>query len=273
MKTLLTTSLLSIGVLAAAAAAEIPTFIETFDGGPVNDGQWRLFGPESYPMTGGNPGRYLRTTNLDTWAPWLTTTAPSSTFYGNWREAGVIGFGVDINIFAVSITSAGRPATLMLVHDNGTPGDYSDDTAAVFRGPDIPAPGTGWAAYDYAIESQSETLPDGWQLINLGDIGAPPNHTWSEIITNVSRVEVLFGDPEFFYIFQQWTVGIDNTRLAYDIAETAPEDLNGDGVVDLADLLILLAAWGTCDGECPADLDGDGSVGLSDLLQLLAAWS
>jgi len=54
-----------------------------------------------------------------------------------------------------------------------------------------------------------------------------------------------------------------------------PGDLNGDGVVDLADLLILLATWGPCadPGDCPADFDMNGEVDLADLLFLLGAWS
>ncbi len=54
-----------------------------------------------------------------------------------------------------------------------------------------------------------------------------------------------------------------------------PGDLDGDGEVGIADLLILLAAWGVCPDppdECPADLDGDGAVGIVDLLLLLANW-
>lgn len=50
-----------------------------------------------------------------------------------------------------------------------------------------------------------------------------------------------------------------------------PEDLDGNGTVDAADLAILLASWGACRG-CPADLDGDGSVGGGDLAALLSAW-
>ncbi len=55
-----------------------------------------------------------------------------------------------------------------------------------------------------------------------------------------------------------------------------PGDLDGDGSVGTADLLALLAAWGSCPGPpaaCPADLDGNGSVGTSDLLILLANWT
>lgn len=51
-------------------------------------------------------------------------------------------------------------------------------------------------------------------------------------------------------------------------------DLNGDGAVNVLDVLILLGAWGTCadPGECPADLNGDGDVDVFDLLILLTAW-
>ena len=50
-----------------------------------------------------------------------------------------------------------------------------------------------------------------------------------------------------------------------------PGDLNGDGVVDGADLGILLAAWGGDDAA--ADLDGNGVVDGADLASLLADWS
>jgi hypothetical protein len=53
-----------------------------------------------------------------------------------------------------------------------------------------------------------------------------------------------------------------------------PGDLNGDGVVNVSDLLILLGAWGPCpEGSgCAADLNSDGVVNVSDLLILLSNW-
>jgi hypothetical protein len=48
-------------------------------------------------------------------------------------------------------------------------------------------------------------------------------------------------------------------------------DIDGDGDVDTADLLALLAAWGPCE-NCPEDLDGNGVVDTADLLTLLANW-
>ncbi len=54
-----------------------------------------------------------------------------------------------------------------------------------------------------------------------------------------------------------------------------PGDLNGDGVVGIIDLLMLLAGWGDCPAlpeQCSADLNYDCVVGIGDLLTLLANW-
>jgi len=49
-------------------------------------------------------------------------------------------------------------------------------------------------------------------------------------------------------------------------------DLNGDGIVDGADLGILLQNWGACSG-CAADFNGDGVIDGADLGILLQNWS
>jgi len=54
-----------------------------------------------------------------------------------------------------------------------------------------------------------------------------------------------------------------------------PGDVNGDGVVNTDDLLLLLESWGPCPdppADCPADFDGNGVVNTADLLILLAHW-
>ena len=48
-------------------------------------------------------------------------------------------------------------------------------------------------------------------------------------------------------------------------------DLNGDGIVSVADVLILLGDFG-CTGACEGDANGDGVTNISDLLVLLAAF-
>ncbi|MDY7107899.1 MAG: hypothetical protein SYC29_04605 [Planctomycetota bacterium] len=71
-------------------------------------------------------------------------------------------------------------------------------------------------------------------------------------------------------------VDLEGLRIAGTITVTAvgtyrPADINGDGVVNTADLLLLLADWG-CTGTCEGDVDGDGDTDTNDLLLLLADW-
>jgi hypothetical protein len=60
--------------------------------------------------------------------------------------------------------------------------------------------------------------------------------------------------------------------------ETTPPapvgDINGDGIVDGADLGLLLIDWGACPvkGPCDGDLNGDGAVNGADLGLLLLNW-
>ena len=49
-------------------------------------------------------------------------------------------------------------------------------------------------------------------------------------------------------------------------------DIDGDGVVDAADLASMLAAWGACAAPCEADLDGNGLVDGLDIGQVIASW-
>ena len=53
---------------------------------------------------------------------------------------------------------------------------------------------------------------------------------------------------------------------------SCPEDINDNGTVEVADVLLLLASFG-CTSDCgAADIDGDGAVSVTDVLLLLAAF-
>ncbi len=60
-------------------------------------------------------------------------------------------------------------------------------------------------------------------------------------------------------------------------SQTSSCDLNSDGSVDVADLLIMLGVWGPCPDPCPpscaADVNNDCAVSVTDLLVLLANWT
>ncbi|MFN0136511.1 MAG: dockerin type I repeat-containing protein [Phycisphaerae bacterium] len=55
------------------------------------------------------------------------------------------------------------------------------------------------------------------------------------------------------------------------LSPPCPADLNGDAMINLSDLAILLGDFGVS-GPSAADIDGDGSVNLSDLATLLASF-
>ena len=48
-------------------------------------------------------------------------------------------------------------------------------------------------------------------------------------------------------------------------------DIDGDGTVNVIDLLSVISAWGSCDG-CDQDTNGDGAVNVIDLLAIISAW-
>jgi hypothetical protein len=71
------------------------------------------------------------------------------------------------------------------------------------------------------------------------------------------------------------TVLLTSVRVAGHVTVTpvTPGDVDRNGVVDVLDLLALLAAWGACPADpepCPADFNVDSAVSVTDLLMLLA---
>ncbi len=93
---------------------------------------------------------------------------------------------------------------------------------------------------------------DGWiqRTVELGESGALSNEvqTW----------------------INQLTAEQKNPQDVHPVPVTG--DIDGDGVIGVSDLLILLGSWGACPG-CPADLDCDGVAGVGDLLMVLGLWS
>jgi len=49
-----------------------------------------------------------------------------------------------------------------------------------------------------------------------------------------------------------------------------PADANGDGSVNVTDLLMVISDWGL--SNSPADVNVDGVVDVADMLQMISAW-
>lgn len=54
---------------------------------------------------------------------------------------------------------------------------------------------------------------------------------------------------------------------------SCPEDLDGDGIIAVTDVLLLLSDYGCTVAPCIGDVDGDGLTTVSDLLSLLSEFS
>ena len=63
---------------------------------------------------------------------------------------------------------------------------------------------------------------------------------------------------------------VDMDSATIQLTASNPADLNGDGIVNGADLTLLLSNWG---GSGAGDIDGDGTVSGPDLAAVLAGWT
>lgn len=89
---------------------------------------------------------------------------------------------------------------------------------------------------------------------------------------------VLTGNVFLFSPSQvSWTVAVTcgpGTAPARPKCSPEPSgDLNGDGIVNAADLALLQDKWGLCSAPCPADLDCSGKVDYFDQIILLQKWT
>ncbi len=95
------------------------------------------------------------------------------------------------------------------------------------------------------------TDANGNQIVDIGD--------WMMMIPP-------YGDPTQFYVEE---IGTDLSLVSG--SPPCTQDVNDDGVVDVLDLLAVLAAWGAT-SDVPEDINGDGVVDVLDLLEVLSAW-
>ncbi|MEE2906550.1 MAG: hypothetical protein VX527_01835 [Planctomycetota bacterium] len=58
------------------------------------------------------------------------------------------------------------------------------------------------------------------------------------------------------------------TEVTFDVCLA---DVNGDNVVNVSDILAVLAVFGPCQ-DCPEDMNGDGSVDVFEILAILETW-
>lgn len=208
-------------VMAAVPALAQPggstvTVVETFETGG-NEGGWSFGNAfESITQDGARSGSYLRNVFLDTIAPSpATQRGVASAFTGDYRARGVSLLGLDFRLFRVDFTAQGREMSLILINDAGTPQDGFDDCGVFTIGNKwLPHPGRVWKSFDFVVPSALTVMPPQWG--RFGDCGAmTDDEVWNHVLTDVDQVRFFGGDPELFYIFQVWDVGLDNPRITF----------------------------------------------------------
>ncbi len=97
-----------------------------------------------------------------------------------------------------------------------------------------------------------------WQPMNQG-----LNATVRALTTFASDVVAGGNDSQLHAIWARW-------------GPLCPQgDVNGDGVVNVDDLIAVILAWGPCPQPptpCPADVDGSGAVDVDDLIAVILNW-
>ena len=139
------------------------------------------------------------------------------------------------------------------------------------------APNTDTFTVDYSTNGIS------WSnLETVGPAGADVDGGWvrvtwelAEIVGDASQIQLRFTASDVGADTQSVVeAGVDALLISATECFDAgiPGDANGDGQVDVADILAVIAAWGTSCNNCTEDLDGSGLIDVADLLQVIANW-
>jgi hypothetical protein len=147
-----------------------------------------------------------------------------------------------------------------------------------------------WFSNTYGAAPNTDTLlveystnGSTWSnLETVGPTGPEVNGGWVRvsweldgIIGDASQLQLRFTASDVGADTQSVVeAGVDALLISATECNDAgvPGDADGDGQVNVADILAVIAAWGTSCNNCTEDLDGSGIVDVADLLLVIANW-
>jgi hypothetical protein len=148
-------------------------------------------------------------------------------------------------------------------YNNGTNCNGADPQNDVFVVEFSTNDGATW--YDLEVVGPSgDGVDGGWVPVEF-DLDSVPGFT----PTDTFRIRCTASDLGEASLVE---AGFDAVLIdKYYCDDSMSCDINDDGVVNVDDLLLVIAAWGPCPG-CDADVNGDDTVGVDDLLLVIACW-
>ncbi len=133
--------------------------------------------------------------------------------------------------------------------------------------------GYAWQGGTYRSDRAAETISEA-ALLALAGAGTELTFT---LVPAGSQTRIgIDRDEDGFFDRDELDAGSDPADPESTPDNVVEGDLNGDGSVNVADLLLLLGTWGGCPdppAPCAGDIDDDGMVGVTDLLIVLGNWS
>ena len=130
---------------------------------------------------------------------------------------------------------------------------------------------SGGALYvgaDNSLTVTACTISDNLAMLDGGGAFVEPQAT-----LNLGTTTVCDNEPN--NVAGAW-IDQGGNEVCDDKPDPIPGDTNGDSVVNIADLLIVINGWGVCESPCPpscaADLTGDCNVNVNDLLMVINNW-
>ena len=210
------------------------------------------------------------------WAPWLGENQSQwDGLVDTYEGAVYCQYGVYRPTNNSMMRALGRPFNLpsaesfiiefykiVDIIDEATPCCYVDDNDTVFVDTvDIAhAFQITWTIEDEVIDAFQNQLEVDLSELSL----AAGNHILEvDVVDQTPWVRDETARSKHMTGHSQWIVQVT--------APSCPEDINGDDVVDVTDLLEIIDSWGTCT-TCDADINADGIVDVTDLLMVIDAW-
>jgi hypothetical protein len=187
----------------------------------------------------------------------------------NWRISVGGNFDVAINDSAMFVMNQAT------VHFNGHDGEQLVEVMSGDFGPteDGLNPGFGCT---YPVGSVN--IASGSHVVLVDNRNNDCDDLLSEVIytenLNVAPGATL--DTNGYIIY---TSNVDNQGTIIGesdiiiINPPLPGDANGDGLVGILDVLVVIADWGPCDSGCAGDVNEDGEASILDILFIIANWS